>query len=184
MITHKLKLWESLELHLQQIRNTTKNVTGLPPNLKELKSKIKDLFLNKWQKRWTNPDPTGYQYRQTKLFWPDINLDTSKAILKLNRTELSQVIQVVTGHGFNLYHQHLAGIVKDDECRFCLSKPEEAHHIVNLCEGLNWLREDTNLITGEHVSFVLGNNAGGIPRLVRFLRDPTIACLFSPPVTE
>ena len=62
--------------------------------------------------------------------------------MKLNREDLSRMIQVVTGHGFNRYHQKVAGLISDDKCRFCEGAPEESWHLINDCPYLSKVRHD------------------------------------------
>ena len=82
-------------------------------------SKIKSLergwLTKEWNNKWVN-EPTC---RQTKRFWPSIDWNASKEIRTLGRENLSKMLQIVTGHGFNKYH-----LGKEDGtvimgCRFC-----------------------------------------------------------------
>ena len=94
------------------------------------------------------------------------------------------MIQIITGHGFNLYHQGLKAhsIEYNDECRFCGEESEDTQHIVNGCEGLRRLREE--YLPGDHMPITLHNNPEGILSLSRFLMDPHMDELFRPPGTE
>ena len=111
-------------------------------------------------------------------------------VLKLNREELSRVIQIITGHGFNLYHQGLQGVVEDDECRFCMEKPEEVQHILFTCQGLDWIRRNSGL-SGDHIPSSYTNETKfqnenllqtpeAVLSLLRFIMNPFMDLLFKP----
>ena len=90
-----------------------------------LKGLINAHMIRNWNQSWQRPDPRGFQYRQTRRFWPVVDLNTSKSLLKLDRITLSRIIQLCTGHGYNAYHLSLANPSRDRECRYCLEDEEE-----------------------------------------------------------
>ena len=179
--------WESLFKALDLATEHELTRIKVPPKLKEHKTSIKEYYVKQWDLRWNNPRGK-FNYRQTRLVWPNVNLEASKNVVKLNREDLSKVIQLITGHGFNLYHQGLQGAVDDDECRFCMEKPEEAHHILFTCHGLDWLRSYVGL-SGDHklITHDISNlflNPKAVLSLTRFISNQSVDLLFKPPGTE
>lgn len=57
----------------------------------------------------------------------------SKSLLKLNRSSLCQVIQVLTGHGNLAKHRHKMGKVQSSLCPMCHEAEETPQHFVGDC---------------------------------------------------
>ena len=89
----------------------------------------------------------SYKYhtndRQTKLWFPLINLLLSKKILQLDRIELGRLIRWITGHNFLRRHQNLLDPDNyvTDLCRLCGTCPETAEHILTQCVTLDHTRK-------------------------------------------
>ena len=65
----------------------------------EMKLKIKEYFYKLWENEWGN----YHKARMTKLFYPSLNPNQAKYILKLGRLETSRVIKLITGHNGLFY---------------------------------------------------------------------------------
>ena len=132
--------------------------------------------MKKWRSSWT----LQTQCRQTKLWSALPDHDISKALLETNRKVLSYLIQIISGHGFLNYHQHLAGKSSTDLCRFCHTTSETTWHIINLCPHFNSARSSVfanNGFTNDVPNFV---TAQDFIRLSDFLTEVNIDSLFSP----
>ena len=158
----------------------------MPVKPAAIKQLITTKFTAKWEHSWLHPDPRGFQYRQTRRFWPNIDLNTSKQLLKLDRPTLSRVIQLCTGHGYNAYHLSLVDPARDGECRFCLEDTEDSWHIVNECPAFDWLRRNI-AESGDPTPFSTTysfNYPEDVSRLLAFTRVEALEALFTPPGTE
>ena len=90
----------------------------------------------KYDKLWNQEWQELGSCRQTKRFWPHVDLKVSKSLLKLTKPKLKQVVQLITGHGFNKYHLSLQGD-GDSNCRYCGKEVEETWHLVMECHGVS-----------------------------------------------
>ena len=99
----------------------------------QIKAEIKNQFQQTWIELWENVDG----HRQSKLF-----IDAPKASLwrdlqKLNKKQVSLVIQFVTGHAFLRRHQAIVtGDTSQVECQLCKKEPETPEHLVAMCPKL------------------------------------------------
>ena len=78
-------------------------VNSLPVPWCILKKELKDKLLKSWNQRWTNE----VTCRQTKLMLPSPDQNFSKYLIQSSRTELSSLIQFLTGHNYLLYQQFI-----------------------------------------------------------------------------
>lgn len=93
----------------------------------------------KWETFWVNLDG----HRQSKIFYKAPNKKLSKHLLKLNRTELSNIVRITTGFNNLLYQRVKTGQTTNSTCRICeIHDPEDAEHIVKECPKLMEWRED------------------------------------------
>ena len=97
---------------------------------------VKNKWIEEWQEVW-DAETTCHQ---TRAFWPDIDLESSKKVISLKREDLSKVVQIITGHGRNKYHLCVSGEITDDICRVCGKDIEDTWHLINNCSGLNEAR--------------------------------------------
>ena len=67
------------------------------------KSQNKSYVLRLWNTRWLNL-PTC---RQTKSWFPEVNLGASKTLLTENRISYSRAIRWITGHNFLRRHRYV-----------------------------------------------------------------------------
>ena len=85
-----------------------------------------------WNDRWKD----GKDARQTRIFFPQINLSKSKKIREMNRINIGNVIRAITGHDFRKRHEGLVRGVEASNCRFCHENEETSAHIINDCPRL------------------------------------------------
>ena len=92
-----------------------------------------------WRHRWKNETTC----RQARQMLPELNPIFSKYLLKLQRSELSTILQFVTGHNYLQYHLFNTGRADSPNCRLCEEAPETAWHILSECPSLSFQRMNT-----------------------------------------
>ena len=106
------------------------NIVELPPPKSIAKMKIKEAMYKQWKERWLLTNTS----RQTKIFFPNIDVKKSGAIINLDRKTLGMMIQVLTGHNHLKYHQSkIDALQQDTSCRFCLEEEETSAHLILTC---------------------------------------------------
>ena len=163
----ELEQISDLKNELKQLKGPKcESVTIGPAQVKECTLRS---VLAEWNVSWRKE----VTCRQTKRFWPMVDLTASKNVFSLNREELSWVVQTLTGHGFNKYHLKVSMGTDDVLCRYCNSAVEDTWHVVNECPKFDLIR------TG---FFKLGK--GWTPQDVQglpgFLREANCGDLFRP----
>ena len=143
-----------------------------------IKETLTEWMIGKWNGEWSQGGNANPTCRQSRRFWPSINLETSKELIKLDRENLSRVIQIISGHGFNKHHQAVTGRTVDEECRFCLEEDEETWHVVMECPALASVRNSVFESNAEEVFNI--KLPEDIPRLSCFLSKASIDSLFCP----
>ena len=87
---------------------------------------LKEKIYTKWKEKWLL-DPA---YRMTKIFYPEPHSTKAKTLLKLNRTELKTLVEVITGqNNLNYINNKIYGT--DLLCRFCEEEEETFDHFIN-----------------------------------------------------
>ena len=92
-----------------------------------------------WNKEWQEE----VTCRQSKLFMPTVDPGISNTILKLDRRELSLIIQALTGHCFLRYHQFNCRKTDSPLCRLCGEENEDSWHILMTCSALAKARQES-----------------------------------------
>ena len=106
------------------------NKVNLPPPKTIAKNKIRDAMHKQWNERWISSN----ECRQSKIFFPQIDIKKSTSIINLDRKNLGMMVQVITGHNRLYYHQSLMEpMQQDSSCRFCQEEEETAYHLVCTC---------------------------------------------------
>ena len=99
------------------------------------KTKIKQHILSKWAREWGNLTTC----RQTKIFFPAPDPKKSKQIIKLNRYDLTKMVQWITGFNRLKRHNYLVTNMDNTEvktCRLCELDDETSSHLTTDCEVL------------------------------------------------
>ena len=138
------------------------------PNNTIIRSKI----IETWNKRWKE----GTDARQTRIFFPEINLSKSTKLVKMDRETLGKLIRAISGHDFRKRHEGLVKGIAVSNCRFCDNEEESSHHIINRCPRLAEKRM-------EHFRTPMGTevNPNWQPeQLAAFLSYPTISEMEAP----
>ena len=99
---------------------------------------LNETLESKWNQRWN----CSKDYRQTKLWFPEIQVHRSENLMKLNRIEFGKAVQTISGHAYLRYHQHKWDPSIPEQCRFCEFPREDAQHIVQDCPYFSKAREN------------------------------------------
>ena len=104
-----------------------------PVPVGHFKAKIHNALMKEWSKEWRK---SSRDFRQTKIFFPDLNSKQSSYLLNLSRKKLGQVIQIISGHNNLNYFENK--ICKDVNplCRLCGEEDETAFHLIGECPVL------------------------------------------------
>ena len=130
--------------------------------------------IKRWNRRWLESP----QYRQTKRFWPQVDKEISNDVTQLNRVDLSNVVQLLTGHGYNKHRQRRVATLDEEECRFCLEENcEDTWHIVNDCPAFDGARRSTLKDSIHTFNFQFPKD---VLRLPTFILKADLGKLFNP----
>ena len=101
-----------------------------------IKLELRNRMLQTWYKRWW----TEKTCRQTRLLLPCYFPQFTKDLWKLNRHNISRMVQFITGHNYLRYH--LYNVSKSDTkvCRNCGTATETAWHLLTECPSLTVIR--------------------------------------------
>ena len=120
-----------------------------------------------WNTRWVK----GKDARQTRIFFPTVNLSKSNKIRKMNRTNISNMVRAITGHDFRRRHQALMEGGGITTCRLCNEGEESSSLLVDSCPRLQGKRMDIfGTPPGSAVSPIWKPE-----QLAAFLSDPLIS---------
>ena len=101
------------------------------------KAQLKRKFSDFWDEQWQRL-PTC---RQTKQWFPHVSPRHSFDLLRSTRRELSELVQLITGHNFLKRHQALIDKTDDNKCRLCDEGSEEtSFHVMAECPVLAVIR--------------------------------------------
>lgn len=130
---------------------------------------IESYFADIWKQRWEYT----HHYRQTKLWFSQLDQRRRHLLMLLPCSELGVVVQAITEHNF--LNRHLALMEKSQTklCRLCLEEEETAEHVILTCPAVQMKRWKPL-----H-QFIMGAN-WYIQQLCGFLREPLITKLFAP----
>ena len=88
-------------------------------------------------KKWLNAWQSYGEARQTKIWFPQPNAKKSSLLLKLNRNNLSRLVQFLTGHNKLKRHKNIQdGIIDPHSCRLCLEDEESSFHVIAECPAM------------------------------------------------
>jgi ribonuclease HI len=110
----------------------------IPQSISSFKAELNEKLTQKWNRIWFAKKGC----RQTKNFYPEVDIAKSKKLLKLSRPTLSRIIRITTGHNFMSRHTTLIANKAPPLCRYCEMDCEDSEHIVAVCEALWKIRSD------------------------------------------
>ena len=134
---------------------------------KVISGQVNEKLQEMWNQRWQ----TGKDARQTRIFFPSVDLSKSKKIRKMNRKDISNMVRAITGHDFRRRHQALMEGGGITTCRLCNEGEESSSHLVDYCPRLQGKRMEVfGTLPGSAVSPIWKPE-----QLAAFLSDPLIS---------
>ncbi len=100
-----------------------------------IRSVMRQETMDTWNDTWLQ----NTACRQTKLWFPEVNLALSRKVITLDRETLGRFIRWITSHNFLRRHQNLLDPENSPTkiCRLCHQEPETAEHIIADCVVLD-----------------------------------------------
>ena len=109
----------------------------IPVMNRAAKSEVRNAISNHYVKLWTKWWSKYKKCRQTKIWFPEPDINKSKKSIKYNRATFSTMVRWVTGHNFLKRHNAIVEPEPHDpNCRYCGLEPETSSHIITECEVL------------------------------------------------
>ena len=72
--------------------------------------------------------------RQTKQWWPTVDKNRTKQLLKLNRLQWGKLVQFMTGHNYLQRHNNIVDPNDNPSCPLCdYGYPQDTAHIIGEC---------------------------------------------------
>ena len=147
---------------------------------KLFKAHLKTAIYAEWHSTWTT-DPS--KFKHTKIFFPRMDPKYSKLILKLNRTDLKLLIEIISGHTYLKAFSTKISPLSSTHCRFCNTEDETIMHLLQTCPTFTVERYTLNL---DRFSPMLYNNENltwSIPLLLKFFQTPKLLEALTSPHT-
>jgi hypothetical protein len=110
--------------------------TDIEPPVRQARVRVNEELEKRWNSEWQHRK----EARQTKIFFPGVDKNKTKALLSLTRPACGRMVRYLTGHAFLRRHQTLVFGSGDERCRFCREDPEEPQHLILSCPRLSRIR--------------------------------------------
>ena len=99
-----------------------------------IKERIRDVWTRQWQ---------GHaEYKMTKQFLSQPSKHAGIRAVKLSKSSLSRLIQLITGHNFLSYFQYKLDSTINPLCRMCGEENETFYHLITCCPALELRRRE------------------------------------------
>ena len=136
-----------------------------------VKNIIDQSIYDEWQNRWDNETTC----RQTRIFFKIIDKQRSKNILKMSRSNVSKLSQMITGYNNLMYHLSNQEPMLSSLCRLCENGTESFFHLIYECECTERLSLE---IMGQE--FYEESHTWAVGRILEFSNIPAIDALLFP----
>ena len=94
--------------------------------------KITEAIYGAWNQRWSSNDPKTYW--KTRIWFPVTNKKKSKSLMYLNRQDLGNMVQMISGHDRLNRHESKSNTNISPNCRFCNWDNETFWHLIGDCQ--------------------------------------------------
>ena len=104
------------------------------------KTELWDVTYKLWKDEWS----TNSTCRLSKNFLPYPDKNKSKEILKLSRSQMRRLLELITGqNNLNYVQSKIYPGLVSELCRFCEEEEETFAHLINECPCFNTYRRET-----------------------------------------
>ena len=115
------------------------SIHDLLPPYSHFKQQLTDITYKFWTDEWLSHNTC----RLSKNFLPFPSKNKSKEILKLSRSQMRRLIEVITGqNNLNYVQSKVNQGLTTELCRFCEEEEETFAHLLNDCPCFNTYRRD------------------------------------------
>ena len=143
----------------------------VPIAYKLFKAHLKTAIYAEWISTWT-ADPT--KFKHTKIFFPRMDPKYSKLILKLNRTDLKLLIEIISGHTYLRAFSTKINPLPNTNCRFCNTEEETIMHLLLTCPTFTCDRYTLNMDRFSPLKYNDENLTWSLPLLLKFFQTPKL----------
>ena len=145
------------------------NEEKIPSPFRMALREIEEAIEKTWNTRWKNSP----EYRQTKQWFPIIDKAKSKRLIKQDRTSLSYIVQLVTGHNRLRYQEYIINKETSPFCRRGCKVNETSYHIVTECPAFWRMRAEVFKI--HHT--IEGSIEWSVQQIVKIVKNSQIIAL-------
>ena len=119
--------------------NLEHNVHGILLPYSHFKTELWDVIYKLWKEEWS----TNNTCRLSKNFLPYPDKNKSKEILKLSRSQMRRLLELITGqNNLNYVQSKIYPNLISELCRFCEEEEETFAHLINECPCFNTYRRE------------------------------------------
>ena len=141
------------------------------------KAHIKTAIYAEWISQWQQD---LNKYKHTRIFFPRMEPKYSKQILKLNRSDLKLLVEIITGHTNLKTFSTKMKPQPNTLCTFCKLEPETILHLLSDCTHFKETRKSLKIHRFLPQSYANHNLTWSIPLLLEFFKTPELLNIISP----
>ncbi len=119
----------------------------MPICAERIKKTLKEVTIKRWQERWD----TLTSCKISKLFKPEVGLN--KHITTMGFEDLSELSQIITGHGLFKRHLRHWNEIGDVQCSLCQEDQESSWHLWEFCPRLQESRKLVASLRKQGISY-------------------------------
>ena len=124
----------------------------VPMSKAEAKGLLNSQIREQWKRKWQSYPG----YRMTKQFLSEPNKTVGLKAIKLSKSSLGRLIQLITGHNFLSYYQYKIDASINPLCLMCGEENETFYHLLVSCPAMELRRRE--LFLDCHPSLMAGNH--------------------------
>ena len=109
---------------------------AIPLALSVIKLHLNEFIINERNNKWINNE----KYRQTKMFFPEVDINKSNQLLNLDRKKLKLMVALITGHCILRKHLSIMGLSDEPTCPKCGQEDDTPLHFFSTCCNYNDIR--------------------------------------------
>ena len=167
---------EYADIMANMAANCTQEHVHVPISYNLFKAHIKTAIYAEWIDQWQH-DPN--KYKHTRIFFPRMEPKYSKQILKLTRTNLKLLVEIITGHNnFRTFSNKIKPLT-NTQCSFCNTEPETVLHLMTECTQFSTERLDLKLNRFNPKLTTTTSLTWSIPLTIEFFKLPQLQLILN-----